>query len=105
MTLAQGNGIQLSLSQRNQMLRRVEMGEAVSTDDFSPFFMGQFKAVFLINRLPDVKIRGLGIKDESVEIKDKGFDLQGWFTGHRRRIIPEGRACYTRICHCEEDEI
>ena len=43
------------------MFRRVKIRNAVSADDLAPLVVREFKSMFAVNGLPDVKFRGLGV--------------------------------------------
>ena len=111
-TIAQGNGVQLSLRKKREMFRRVKVRESSASNDFFPFIMRQFKSVFTINGLPYLIFGRFRIQNESVEVEDEGLDPQGCspkssgttlalparesvVACHNLKIIPERLACYT----------
>jgi tryptophan 2,3-dioxygenase len=103
-TIAQGNGVQLSLRKKREMFRRVKVRESSASNNFFPFIMRQFKSVFTINGLPYLIFGGFRIQNESIEVEDESLDPpdccacpRDCFACHNLKIIPERLACYTLL--------
>src|ERR1041384_49491 len=67
------------------MLGGIKGRDSITTDDFCPLVVREFKPVLMIDILPHLILGRFRIEDQPVEIKNQSFD-------HSRQIIPE---CYT----------